>query len=175
MTFELKPLSAGVLAASLEPSKPKPVPTKVCSKCKEEKAEGAFYKAAKSHDGLQSYCIDCTKKVSAESSAKRAEKRRRSEAARRGALKRWGKVKEAEAEADPVNKPEHYRQGDIECIDAMVQVFGEEAVRTYARINAFKYQWRAPYKGKTAEDYKKALWYLRFADGDDPRKDRSHG
>lgn len=77
--------------------------------------------------------------------------------------------------ADPVNSPGHYTTGNIECIDAMIQVFGEDAVRAYARINAFKYQWRAPYKGKTAEDYEKALWYLRFAAGDDPRKDRSNG
>ncbi|MFZ8889503.1 MAG: DUF3310 domain-containing protein [Pseudomonadales bacterium] len=83
--------------------------------------------------------------------------------------------KQQAAIADPVNNPSHYQQAGIECIDAMVQVFGEEAVRTYARINAFKYQWRAPYKGKTAEDYEKALWYLRFAAGDDPRKDRSNG
>ena len=72
--------------------------------------------------------------------------------------------------ADPVNQPAHYRTGDIECIDAMVQVFGEEAVRTYARINAFKYQWRAPYKGQEEQDVQKALWYLRYATGDDPRK-----
>jgi hypothetical protein len=171
MTFDLKPLAASVHAAAIEA--PRPVPTKACAKCKKDKAEGAFYKASRSSDGLQSYCIECTKKVSAESSAKRAEKRRRSEAARRGALKRWGKAKESAP--DPVNNPSHYQQGGIECIDAMVQVFGEDAVRTYARINAFKYQWRAPYKGKTAEDYEKALWYLRFAAGDDPRKDRADG
>ena len=73
--------------------------------------------------------------------------------------------------ADPVNSPEHYKAGGIECIDAMVQVFGEEAVRTYARINAFKYQWRHRYKGKPEEDLAKAAWYTRFADGDDPRKE----
>ncbi|HEY7822778.1 MAG TPA: DUF3310 domain-containing protein [Acidimicrobiia bacterium] len=73
--------------------------------------------------------------------------------------------------ADPVNSPDHYRTGGIECIDAMVQVFGEEAVRTYARINAFKYVWRHQYKGKPEEDLAKAAWYTRFADGDDPRKE----
>ena len=88
----------------------------------------------------------------------------------------WNRQRQPAQKNDPVNFPAHYNQdGGIECIDAMVQVFGEEAVRTYARINAFKYQWRAPYKGKTAEDYEKALWYLRFAAGDDPRKDRSNG
>ena len=73
--------------------------------------------------------------------------------------------------ADPVNQPVHYRTGDIECIDAMVQVFGDEAVRTYARINACKYIWRHNYKGKPQEDLAKAAWYTRFANGDDPRKE----
>jgi hypothetical protein len=72
---------------------------------------------------------------------------------------------------DPVNSPGHYRTGGIECIDAMVQVFGNEAVRTYARINAFKYIWRHQYKGKPEEDLAKAAWYTRFANGDDPRKE----
>lgn len=73
--------------------------------------------------------------------------------------------------SDPVNSPEHYKTGGIECIDAMIQVFGEDAVRTYARINAFKYIWRHNYKGKPEEDLAKAAWYTRFADGDDPRKE----
>ena len=88
-------------------------------------------------------------------------------------LERMEKAAKKEREAaptDPVNSPEHYKTGGIECIDAMIQVFGEEAVRTYARINAFKYQWRHRYKGKPEEDLAKAAWYTRFADGDDPRK-----
>lgn len=72
---------------------------------------------------------------------------------------------------DPVNSPGHYKTGGIECIDAMIQVFGEDAVRTYARINAFKYIWRHNYKGKPEEDLAKAAWYTRFANGDDPRKE----
>ena len=75
---------------------------------------------------------------------------------------------------DMVNSPPHYlREGDMECIDAMVQVFGEEAVRLYSRINAFKYQWRQNYKhDDPSEDISKAIWYLRFSQGDDPRNDK---
>lgn len=60
---------------------------------------------------------------------------------------------------DNVNHPVHYTQGGIECIDAMISAFGEEEVKTYCKINAFKYIWRTDYKNGT-EDVKKAVWYL---------------
>jgi len=70
---------------------------------------------------------------------------------------------------DWVKSPPHYI-GEIECIDAMVSAFGLEAVKTYARIAAFKYLWRAGKKDAMAQELGKAVWYLRFANGDDPRK-----
>ena len=70
---------------------------------------------------------------------------------------------------DSVNHPDHYTVGDIECIDAMVAAFGKETVEDYARVNAFKYIWRAHNKGKEEEDIRKAIWYLRYSIGDDPR------
>jgi len=76
---------------------------------------------------------------------------------------------EADDEVDMVNSPPHYQREGLECIDAMVHAFGEDAVRTYARLCAFKYQWRADMKGKKDEDLKKAVWYLRWAIGEDPR------
>ena len=72
---------------------------------------------------------------------------------------------------DMVNSPPHYQREGLECIDAMVHAFGGDAVRTYARLCAFKYQWRADMKGKKNEDLKKAVWYLRWATGEDPRND----
>ena len=76
-----------------------------------------------------------------------------------------------EAKHDPVNQPAHY-QGDVECIDVMVQVFGWEMVRDFAIVNAFKYQFRCMNKHESPdEDLKKASWWLRFANDDDPRKD----
>ena len=70
-----------------------------------------------------------------------------------------------------VNSPSHYLSGDIECIDAMLAAFGEEQVRIYAKINAFKYLWRAgKKKGAEDTDMAKANWYLKLANGIDPRK-----
>lgn len=61
---------------------------------------------------------------------------------------------------DNVNHPQHYTNGGIECIDAMISAFGKEAVMIYCRINAFKYIWRSDLKGHV-EDIQKAAWYLR--------------
>lgn len=60
---------------------------------------------------------------------------------------------------DKIN-PQHYRNGKIECIDALesatVHKSGLEAVCT---ANAIKYLWR--YESKNGiEDVKKAKWYL---------------
>lgn len=59
----------------------------------------------------------------------------------------------------PVNHPEHYNQGGIECIDAMISAFGNEAVAHFCIVNAFKYVWRASDKNGM-EDIDKAIWYL---------------
>lgn len=75
-----------------------------------------------------------------------------------------------EPEADAVNSPDHYANAPIECIDAMTHCFGIEEVQVYAKIAAFKYLWRSKYKhGSDAEDLAKAEWYIRFANGNDPR------
>mgnify|MGYP005812331437 FL=1 len=73
---------------------------------------------------------------------------------------------------DPVNSPAHYKDGEIECIDAMVSAFGIEAVKVYAKINAFKYLWRDGKKDSSSDCLRKGSWYLRFATGDDPRNDK---
>ena len=63
-------------------------------------------------------------------------------------------------EYDVVNKPRHYNQGGIECIDALkaatVSKTGIEAVCT---ANAIKYLWRYEEKNGV-EDVKKARWYI---------------
>jgi hypothetical protein len=149
------------------------VASKECKHCKQIKPRAEFSKHSTSADRLQSWCKECHRKRAAKAWAEKRAKKRRSDAQKR----RWEKEKAERHEpvdtsaTDPVNSPDHYKKGGIECIDAMVQVFGEEAVRTYARINAFKYIWRHQYKGKPEEDLAKAAWYTRFANGDDPRKD----
>ena len=60
----------------------------------------------------------------------------------------------------PVNHPKHYN-GKYECIEVMRDVFGEDAVKSFCILNAFKYIWRHNKKNGT-EDLKKAKWYLEF-------------
>lgn len=62
-----------------------------------------------------------------------------------------------------VNHPKHYNQGSIECIDAMIAAFGKEEVKSFCKLNAFKYIWRANYKNNAKEDLDKAVWYLTKA------------
>lgn len=61
---------------------------------------------------------------------------------------------------DIVDKPIHYNQGKVECIDAIesatINKLGLEAVCV---ANIIKYLWR--YEGKGGlQDIKKAQWYL---------------
>lgn len=60
---------------------------------------------------------------------------------------------------DMVNHPSHYTSGTIECIDAMIETQGVEAVKCYCKCNAFKYLWRHSFKNGE-EDIDKARWYL---------------
>lgn len=60
---------------------------------------------------------------------------------------------------ETVNHPDHYNHGTYECIDVMVDVFGEKAVIDFCHLNAFKYIWRAD-KKNGIEDLNKAAWYL---------------
>lgn len=59
-----------------------------------------------------------------------------------------------------VSHPDHYQGGKIECIEAMLDVFGKEKVSAFCELNAFKYLWRANSKGTDIQDKKKAIWYL---------------
>ena len=61
---------------------------------------------------------------------------------------------------DPVNKPDHYNNGTIECIDYIKDCMTLEEYRGYLRGNVIKYQHRHTYKGKPQEDLAKAAWYL---------------
>ncbi len=60
---------------------------------------------------------------------------------------------------DMVNHPPHYKQGDIECIDAIRAALTEEEFRGYCKGNALKYIWRERHKGGS-ESLAKAEWYL---------------
>ena len=60
---------------------------------------------------------------------------------------------------EEINHPDRYAGGKFECIEVMADVFGEEAVKHFCLLNAFKYIWRQEKKGGV-QDTKKAVWYL---------------
>jgi hypothetical protein len=67
-------------------------------------------------------------------------------------------IKESlKTESDPVN-PSHYKQGGIECIEAIKAALGE-GFPDYLRGNVMKYLWRYKEKGGV-EDLRKSAWYL---------------
>lgn len=59
--------------------------------------------------------------------------------------------------SDPIN-PSHYKQGPIECIEAIKAATGDGFLG-YVWGNVLKYLWRWPKKGGV-DDLKKARWYL---------------
>ena len=38
-----------------------------------------------------------------------------------------------------VDAPAHYKQGEVECVDAMESAFGKDRVATFCTVNAMKY------------------------------------
>ena len=65
-------------------------------------------------------------------------------------------------EKDNIN-PDHYKNStSLECIEAMVIVFGKEAVVDFCECNAWKYIWRWKHKNGY-EDLEKARWYIEKA------------
>lgn len=57
---------------------------------------------------------------------------------------------------------DHYRQGDIECIDAIRAALTDEEWRGYCKGNVLKYTWREKHKGGDGS-LLKAQDYLRWA------------
>tara|TARA_R110000824_G_scaffold55225_1_gene152247 strand:- start:1162 stop:1404 length:243 start_codon:yes stop_codon:yes gene_type:complete len=66
--------------------------------------------------------------------------------------------------SDPVN-PSHYKDGDVECIDAIESSMNREGFKGYLKGNIMKYLWRYEnkmYNGilKPMENLNKAQWYM---------------
>ena len=78
------------------------------------------------------------------------------------ALRDMEKDDPGQHEFDAVERPAHYASTSIECIDAMVETQGVDAVKSFCVCNAFKYLWRHNSKNGD-EDIKKANWYLNKA------------
>lgn len=62
-------------------------------------------------------------------------------------------------EVDLINKPQHYRVGEVEAIDYINQQLGA-GVKDYLLGNVHKYLHRHRFKGQAVEDLRKARWYL---------------
>jgi hypothetical protein len=60
---------------------------------------------------------------------------------------------------DAVNHPSHYRQGAVECIDAIKSAVGDDGFEAYCQGQVIKYIWRFRHKNGL-EDLQKAQWYL---------------
>ena len=60
---------------------------------------------------------------------------------------------------DFVNHPPHYKQGDIECIDAIKAALGD-GYKYYLQGSIIKYIWRFEHKENAVQDLQKSSWYL---------------
>lgn len=61
-----------------------------------------------------------------------------------------------------VNHPTHYNNYDVEVIEMMRKIWGDEAVATWAKLTAFKYRMRMGTKPDNSiqQDLDKENWYL---------------
>lgn len=59
-----------------------------------------------------------------------------------------------------INHPDHYNQGNVECIEAIMSALGLDGFRSFCQGNCLKYLWRYENKGGV-EDLKKCQWYLK--------------
>ncbi len=62
--------------------------------------------------------------------------------------------------SDPVNHPQHYTKGGVECIDSIESSMTVEAFRGYCKGNIQKYVYRYEDKENPKQDLCKARWYL---------------
>jgi len=61
--------------------------------------------------------------------------------------------------SDAIN-PSHYKQGDVECIDAIKSALSPEEYQGYLRGQCFKYLWRLGKKDDPNQELGKVGWYL---------------
>ena len=74
------------------------------------------------------------------------------------ARRKW--LEKQEAKQDAVNSPSHYKQGGIECIEAIKASMSHLEFLGYLKGNCQKYIWRYKHKGNEKQDLAKAKWYL---------------
>jgi hypothetical protein len=72
------------------------------------------------------------------------------------------KLLENFVDADPVNNPEHYTSGAIECIEAIKAALGAPGYIGFLQGQIMKYSWRMGLKpdNDMLTDARKAQWYM---------------
>jgi len=60
---------------------------------------------------------------------------------------------------DPIN-PNHYKEGDVECIEAIKSSLDTEAFHGYLKASVMKYLWRYDKKDNPALCLGKAQWFM---------------
>ena len=61
---------------------------------------------------------------------------------------------------DEIDKPKHYTQGKVECLDAIDSMLEDSSRIDFYRSQIVKYMWRLRDKGDPLKDAKKAEFYL---------------
>ena len=61
---------------------------------------------------------------------------------------------------DEINKPKHYTQGSVECLDAIDSMLEESSRIDFYRSQIVKYMWRLRDKGAPLKDAQKARFYI---------------
>lgn len=77
----------------------------------------------------------------------------------------WQIVKEDAkdiSKKEAVNHPSHYNQYDVEVLEMMKRIWGEDAVKNFCKLNAFKYRMRAGHKDDVEQDLAKEKFYLDY-------------
>jgi hypothetical protein len=62
-------------------------------------------------------------------------------------------------QSDPVNRPAHYTQGPVECIDGIEAAMSADQFIGFLRGQVIKYAWRLGLKGEAIQDARKCAWY----------------
>ena len=64
---------------------------------------------------------------------------------------------------DPVEKPQHYNRGGVECRKALqAACVGLDGWEGTCTSNAIKFMWRWKFKGKPIQDIKKAIEFMNY-------------
>lgn len=142
---------------------------KECTRCHRLKPLSSFYKERpeKSTDGHRQWCKSCFKEYAKARYYDTKHEERVYDAKHTlqldfvETLQKYVDDNYESNDAQPtdmVEKPPHYNQGGIECIDYIKQQLGDGFI-SYCEGNVIKYMHRYRYKNGS-EDLKKAQWYL---------------